>query len=174
MAQQSSYELVTPYLDIEPQDMEVDATLSTPPGQAPTTALMAGEWLSFDSSYKGVRAHTLSDPCEAMAWAAYFDQGDVSVQALYHIPILLGHGGYMVDTMVSQDGVGGFSFALNAPVAIGAVDIGDGVSRSGLIPWDAATMDGTSVRKVGYILKLGTWDGSGYPLTPMRVFITVS
>lgn len=155
MPHNTSFVLRTPYFRVITRDLKMtDEDLVRPPGAVVgSTPILAGEWLTYDADYKGVRGSTqnvtlgnlATDPIAFKCWPAYYDQGMTDVQVLKRVPVLFIYPGVEVDTTVYEDGG---AFTMSGAVMATQVTDPDGATRCGLAP-----VSGTHL-VVGYVTRL--------------------
>lgn len=136
-----NFRLVTPVERLERKDLSLaDPTLANPNGSNP---LLDGEFLEYDSSYKGVRAGGL-----ILSWAVFAERGRTDVQALRKVPVLY-MGPYEADTLIMD----ATSIALGDPLMVDDVTI-SALTKSGL-----KKHGGGSELVVGYVTRIPSSNG---------------
>lgn len=136
-----NFRLVTPVERLERKDLSLaDPTLANPNGANP---LLDGEFLEYDSSYKGVRAGGL-----ILSWAVFAERGRSDVQALRKVPVLY-MGPYEADTLIMD----ATAIALGDPLMVDDVTI-SALTKSGL-----KKHGGGSELVVGYVTRIPSSNG---------------
>lgn len=149
-----NFELTSDFMAVQRRDVPLaDKTLSNPSN---AVALVDGEWMAYDSSYKLVRAITITDAAgtvtaHMVTYPLWAERGRYDVQANYagKAPILW-LGFFQADTRVYDAAVGSGITAVNQPLKVAVITIGTR-KYSGLIGHGGKT-DSDPV--VGYVEKL--------------------
>jgi hypothetical protein len=149
-----NFELLSDMMAIQRRDVPLaDTTLANPLN---ALALIDGEWMTFNSAYKLIRAADLTQAngtvaTSAVPYVLWSELGRTDVQANigFKAPILW-LGFYQADTRVYDTALGGGITAVNQPLKVAVVTIGTR-KYSGLMGHAGA---GDADPVVGYVEKL--------------------
>lgn len=124
------FEVIQPTLDrLVRKPLEVaDVRLLDPTGAGgAVVALIAGELVQLDSTYKWIRAATFTQP----SFFSVEDRGDYGVQASRKLSAIMGGGAFECDTIVYNTGL----TTVGAAVQAGVVNntLSGSVNRAGLV-----------------------------------------
>lgn len=149
-----NFELLSDMMAVQRRDVPLADTALANPLNA--LALVDGEWMTFDSSYKLIRAADLTQAAGTVAasfvpYVLWAERGryDIPANVGYKAPILW-IGEYQADTRVYDAALGGGITAVNQPLKVAVVTIGSR-KYSGLMG-HAGKTDSDPV--VGYVEKL--------------------
>ena len=138
------FEVVRPSLDkLTRATLEVSDTRILDPNSTSPVALIDGEFLQEDATYKLIRATDAGGSLLRPSFATIEWRGDAGVQAGRKLATLM-HGSYTADTAVFDTAL----TALGAKLQVGAVTIG-GLARCGLIAATTGFVIGYSTRVAG-------------------------
>jgi hypothetical protein len=136
-----NFRLVTPIERVFKKDLTLaDPTLANPNAANP---LLDGEWLEYDSSYKGVRAGG-----NILTWALWAERGRTDVQGLRKVPVIY-MGGYEADTLIMD----------STSIALGDKLMVDDVTISSLTKSGLKKHGGGSELIIGYVTRIPSSNG---------------
>ncbi len=158
----TNFEPVSNLMYIETRDFQLaDPTLANPTN---AVALVDGEWMTFDSNGKVVRASTIGtgdNLATVQSWPMWANRGSTDIQAMGQrkVPLLWLHS-WEFDTRVFDAskalGSGAAITAVGQPVKVATITV-SGRNFTGLVGHGGAGSDASPI--VGYVSKLPANNG---------------